>query len=66
VVVDLAQDPERCLKRLAPIAKKSAKSLLNPAAIAPFIAKTVFQNAKTKFKIQINHDKGVSQNALFI
>lgn len=50
----------RCIKRSVRIAKKSARFLLSPEEIVPFIAKNAFQNAKTavnKKRYQIQKKK---------
>ena len=40
-------DRRRCLRRLAPNAKRNAKFLLSPAETGRFIAKTVFPSVRT-------------------
>ncbi len=47
-VVDLTVDQERCTKRLAQNATKNAKSLLSLERIVRYIARIVFQSARTK------------------
>ncbi|MFH1380710.1 MAG: hypothetical protein ABIH57_00870, partial [Candidatus Omnitrophota bacterium] len=46
--VDLTEVREKCIRRLAQSVTKSAKSLSSRAVIARYIAKSAFQNAKTK------------------
>lgn len=44
--VVMTEVPEKCIRRFVPIAKKSAKSLLNREKTARFIARTVFQSKR--------------------
>ena len=46
VVVDLAGDQGKCIRRFAKSARKSAKCLSSPAKTVRFIARNVFQSVK--------------------
>ena len=46
--VDTAELRERCTRRFAQNARKNAKSLLNPEMTVRYIARIVFQSARTK------------------
>jgi hypothetical protein len=46
--VDLAQVHEKCTRQLAQNAKRNAKFLLSPGKTVRYIARIVFQSAKTK------------------
>ncbi len=47
-VVDSTEVRERCTRRLAQTVRKNAKSLSSPAETVRYIARNVFQSARTK------------------
>jgi hypothetical protein len=62
-VAGSAEGRERCTKRLAPSAKRSARYLSNPAKTVRCIAEIALQNVKTK---DVKRYTGSIKSALFL